>query len=295
MIPHTAANNVSSNVSIGPAGWSHPAWTGLIYPAAKPRGFHALQRIARHFDTVEIQSSFYAPLKPELSQLWARLVAKNPDFRFTARLGRVFTHDRELDPQMVALFIEGLKPLHRAGKLGALLMQFPWGFRFSEENRNHFLALRRAFHEFPLAAEFRHDSWMSDEAVGTLIDYRVAFVNVDQAPAPRAMPPTAFLTTGTGYVRFEGRGPGYLYPEAELREWKTRIDSIARHAKHVHVVFANEFEGRSLVNAFEMQSLYGEPVRVPRELALRYPVELAHLRPSKPLQTQLFTAELAVA
>lgn len=287
--------DLATKISIGPAGWSHPHWDGLFYPAAKPRGFHQLQLIARHFDTVEIQSSFYAPLKPELSKLWVSLVQKNPDFQFTARLARVFTHDRQLDPIAIAQFIEGLKPIHRAGKLGALLMQFPWGFRYSEENRNHFLALRRAFHEFPLAAEFRHDSWMTEEAVGTLIDYRVGFANLDQALAPHSMPPTAFLTTGTGYVRLNGRGDSYLYSENELHDWKARIETVARYAKHVHVIFANESAGRSLVNAFELKSLFGEHVRIPRELALRYPVELAHLRPSKPLQTQLFTTELAVA
>lgn len=287
--------DLATKIAIGPAGWSHPHWDGLFYPAAKPRGFHPLQLIARHFSTVEIQSSFYAPLKPEHAKLWASLVSKNPDFQFTARLGRSFTHDRQMDPAAIAQFIEGLKPLHRAGKLGALLMQFPWGFRYSEENRNHFLALRRAFHEFPLAAEFRHDSWMTEEAVGTLIDYRVAFANVDLAAAPHAMPPTAFLTTGTGYVRLPGRKENHLYSDAELLDWKSRIEIVARYAKRVHVIFANDAAGRALVNAFELKSLFGEHLRVPRELALRYPVELAHLRPSRPLQTQLFTTELAVA
>ena len=287
--------DLAPKISIGPAGWSHPHWDGLFYPAAKPRGFHQLQWIARHFSTVEIQSSFYGPLKPELSKLWTSLVSKNQDFQFTARLSRAFTHDRQLDPAAIALFIEGLKPLHRAGKLGALLMQFPWGFRYSEDNRNHFLALRRAFHEFPLAAEFRHDSWMTEEAVGTLIDYRVAFCNVDQAPAPHAMPPTAFLTTGTGYVRLPGRTENHLYSDSELLDWKSRIETVARYAKHVHVIFANDAAGRALANAFQMKSLFGDSVRIPRELALRYAVELAHLRPAKPLQTQLFTTELAVA
>ncbi len=86
-------------------------------------------------------------------------------------------------------------------------MQFPWSFRFTAENKDFFIRLRRAFHEFPLVAEMRHSSWMAEEAVGVFLDYRVGFCNIDQPEYTRAMPPTAYLTSGVGYVRLHGRNP----------------------------------------------------------------------------------------
>jgi len=266
--------------------------------------------LSQHFGAVEINTSFYQPLKPELAQLWAGLVAHRENFQFTAKLARRFTHDRVLEPAEVALFCEGLRPLKRAGKLGALLMQFPWSFRFTEENRDYLIRLRRAFYEFPLVAEMRHVSWLCDEAVGTLIDYKIGFCNIDQPEHPRAMPPTALLTTGVGYVRLHGRGEAsawmkdfsglrervvrndYLYAAEELAEWRTRVDKIARHARRVIVIFHNDARAKSLVNAFQMQELWQKGrSRVPRELVVKYPAALAELRPSKPVQTALFGAE----
>ena len=152
---------MSAKVLIGTAGWSYPHWNGVVYPVSRGAGFHPLELIARHTDTVEINSSFYQHLKPEVVKLWAKKVSRNPNFLFTAKLGQQFTHHRNLHDRDVAAFKEGLFPLLRAGKLGALLMQFPWSYRFTEENRDFFIRVRRAFHEFPLVAEMRQRSWIA--------------------------------------------------------------------------------------------------------------------------------------
>jgi uncharacterized protein YecE (DUF72 family) len=306
----SSSNSHSPNIVIGPAGWSYAHWDGVFYPRSKPKAFHPLAFLSQYFGAVEINTSFYQPLKPELAQLWAGLVSHRKDFVFTAKLARRFTHDRVLDPAEVALFCEGLRPLLRAGKLGALLMQFPWSFRFTAENRDYLIRLRRAFHEFPLVAEMRHVSWLGDEAVGTLIDYKVGFCNIDQPEHPRAMPAAAVLTTGVGYVRLHGRGEAsawmkdfsgprervvrndYLYSAEELAEWKTRVDKIARHASRVIVIFNNDARAKSLVNAFQMQDLWEKGrSRVPRELVMKYPAELAGLSPVRPVQTALFSEQ----
>jgi len=145
--------------------------------------------------------------QPELSKLWIKKVERNPAFRFTAKLNQQFTHQRILQESEIATFKEGLYPLLRAGKLGALLMQFPWAYRFTAENREFLIRLRRAFHEFPLVAEMRHSSWLAEEAVGTFLDYRIGFCNIDQPEYTSAMPPTAYLTSSIGYVRLHGRNP----------------------------------------------------------------------------------------
>jgi uncharacterized protein YecE (DUF72 family) len=297
----------SNTVRCGVAGWSYPHWNGVVFPRVKPRGFHPLEFLAGFVDTVEINTSFYQPLKPEVTRLWAKKVEHNRDFLFTAKLHRRFTHDRVLDLEEIARFREGLLPLHRQGKLGALLMQFPWSFRFTAENRDFFVRLRRTFHEFPLVAEMRHDSWMLEEALGTFIDHHVGFCNIDQPVYTRAMPPTAFLTSPIGYVRLHGRNPmnalgafaadaprqrqhDYLYEGAELSQWKTRIDRVARGAERVFVVANNDPGGKSVVNALELQRMFdaGRDM-APPDLRDRFRDVLLEFRTSR-AQQELFIA-----
>jgi uncharacterized protein YecE (DUF72 family) len=277
------------NVFCGPSGWSHPDWNSLLFPGPRSSHHHALDWIARHFDVVEIPESFHAALKPELARVWLRKVALNPQFQFTAKLHKRFTHERVLDAQAVTAFKDALWPLLRAGRFGCLLLQFPWSFRLTQENRDFLIRLRRTFHEFPLAAEMRHASWMTDEGLGTFIDYRMAFCNIDQPQYTKAMPPTAFLTSSVGYVRLHGRSAfnwfqsegashrchryDYLYSESELMEWKTRIERIAGFAKQVFVVLNNDAGGKALVNGLQLRSLLsgGDGRDLPPELLRRYP------------------------
>jgi uncharacterized protein YecE (DUF72 family) len=300
---------MASSPQIGTAGWSYPHWKDLIYQqnGRAPR-LHPLEVVSGRLGVVEINSSFYQPLKPEIVRLWIQKTAPNPAFRFTAKLHQRFTHARILEDAEVAAFKEGLWPLLRAKKLGALLMQFPWSFRFTAENREFFVRLRRAFHEFPLVAEMRHNSWLAEEAIGVFLDYGVGFCNIDQPAYTRAMPPTAYLTSPVGYVRLHGRNPDnslggfdrsaarqrqhdYLYSEAELAEWAQRIRHIARFAESVYVIFNNDAAGKSFVNALQLQSMIsGVRMPAPRELRRRYPVELESFGPQHAEQQSLFSA-----
>jgi uncharacterized protein YecE (DUF72 family) len=292
----------------GTSGWSYPHWNGIVYPKLKPRGFHPLEDISRYFDAVEINTTFYQSIRPEIARLWIRKVAHNPKFVFTVKLGRQFTHERIMAPGDVSQFKEGLWPMLRARKLGCVLMQFPWTFRYTEENREHLIALRRAFHEFPLVAEMRHSSWMHEEALGTLIDYRVGFVNIDQAPYTKAMPPAAHLTSAIGYVRLHGRNPqdwqrefgratkaaaahDYLYSREELHEWKPRIDQLQQHAANTFVFANNDVGGKSVVNALQLALMLGDQRRLaPADLLRRFGRDLPEFRSDRPMQDALFAA-----
>jgi uncharacterized protein YecE (DUF72 family) len=252
----------------GTSGWTHRDWDSVVYPALKPAGFHALEFLAERLDMVEIDSSFDRPLRPELSKLWLRKVERRPDFRFTAILGREFTFDRRLEPAAIAKFKEGLWPLRAAGKLGCLLMRFPWSFRFTPENRDFLIEVRRSFHEFPLVAELRHSSWTLDEALGVLMDYRVGYCNVDQPSGLRAAPPDALITSPIGYVRFLGRAAAdwtrddlaadYLYSPRELACWQERLERLRAHTTASFVVTANHPGGKAVINAMQLRSMLGE-------------------------------------
>lgn len=262
----------SARLRIGLAGWCCPDWDGLVYPSPRPRRFQPLEALANHFDTIEINTSFYQFPRAEIARMWAHQVAANPAFRFTAKLNRRFTHERALETDEVAQFTEGLRPLRDAGKLGCVLMQFPWSFRFTQENREYLIRLRRAFHAFPLAAEMRHSSWASEEALGTFIDYHIGFANIDQPDHVKAMPPTGFLTSSVGYVRLHGRnnrnwmseyskpaGPDvrydYLYQPPDLEEWIPRIRRANAFASETYVVFTNDAKAQSVVNALQMKAM----------------------------------------
>jgi uncharacterized protein YecE (DUF72 family) len=273
-------------IRVGPAGWAHKHWEGVVYPKGLGPDFSALEFLAERFDTLEITSSFYGMARPELARYWARQVAGNKRFQFTAKLNRQFTHERIIDDASVKQFSEGLLPLLDQGRLGCLVMQFPSSFRFTSENRAFLIQLRRLFHQFPLVAELRHSSWNIEEAAGALIDFHIGFANLDQPASVRSMPPTSRLTWRVGLVKLHGRrcGPGfdlfddrpypvtgndYQYTAEELAQWRSRIQDVARFSESTFVTFNNDASAHSVINALQMKRLLdAEPVRaVPSKAA----------------------------
>lgn len=303
-----------TNLSCGASGWTSEDWDGVVYPRHKPRRFHALEYLSGMFDALEIGSTFRRPLRPEISRLWIQKVAANPRFQFTAKLQHRFTHERDLPARAVADFKDGLWPLLRARKLGALLLQFPWTFRYTEENRSFLIQLRRTFPEFPLVAEMRHASWMRSEALGTLMDYHVGFCNIDQAPYTKGMPPTSLLTSDIGYVRLHGRNDNdwnhefhraaagspqkrdYLYSAEELLEWQSRIEEVREHSTRTFVIANNGVLGKGVVNALQLAAILGDGRReAPGSLIAAYPGELADFTAGAPVQQDLFRMERVAA
>ena len=140
-----------SSIRVGPAGWSYKDWEGIFYPAGMSRRKqHPLELIARCFDMVEINTSFYGHIKPEIAKLWAKIASdNNPAFLFTAKLHRSFTHSplAAMEPTSAVsikpndederLAREGLESLAATGKFGALLIQFPVSFKNTSLNREY--------------------------------------------------------------------------------------------------------------------------------------------------------------
>jgi uncharacterized protein YecE (DUF72 family) len=291
----------NSNLRIGPAGWQRADWRELLDRGPATGRPHRLERLSEYVNLAEIGQTFEEPLKPEIAHLYLKKVQHRADFLFTAMLGRRFTYDRALEPEAVARWKAGFEPLARARRLGALVMQFPWAFRFNAENREYLIRLRREFGEFPLCAEMRHDSWLCDEAITTLIGYHVGLVGVDQPSYFRAMPPAARLTSGVAVVRLHGRrGPdafrdfearpdtGYLYDLDELLEWRGRIERLAANAERTLVITTNAWRGGALVNALQLgEILSTAELRAPAGLIAAYPAELAAFRATRPLGERL--------
>ncbi|HZN54772.1 MAG TPA: DUF72 domain-containing protein, partial [Candidatus Polarisedimenticolaceae bacterium] len=105
---------------VGVAGWDYPDWNGIVYPAGSSRGFDRLVRLARFVDLVEVNATFYRPVRPQVAASWVRRVSRYPGFRFTAKVHRSLTHEPCDDaPAAAASTLEGLRPLREAGLLGA--------------------------------------------------------------------------------------------------------------------------------------------------------------------------------
>ncbi len=281
-------------IRFGVAGWDYADWWGPVYPSTKPRGFDPLAYLARYFDTIEINSTFYRPASARAATSWAKRVAHNRDFKFTAKLWQRFTHQRDTawSSNEVALAQEGLQPLAEAGRLGCVLAQFPWSFKRTPESREWLDDVLSAFGGFPLAVEVRHSSWNVPEFYGSLAERGVGVVNIDQPVFKNSIKPDAQVTAEVGYVRLHGRNYenwfrddaepheryDYLYGADELQPWRDRIHEVAERARETYVVTNNHYEGQAAVNAAMLRKLYGaEQVEVPPELQERYQRVLAPL------------------
>ena len=279
---------MSARVRIGPAGWSYDDWKGIVYPPRMPKSTHALTFLSEFFDTVEINVSFYRPLPWRHSASWIQKVADHPEFKFTAKLWQRFTHERgtpfgEAD---VRLIHEGLEPLLKEGKLGALLVQFPWSFKRTPDNRRWLASVLDAFSAYPLALEIRHASWNRPEVYQGLADRRVAFCNVDQPLFRDSIEPSARVTAKVGYVRLHGRNYdnwfredagrddryNYLYTEDDLKPWIEKIEVIRQQADEVYVMTNNHYRGQAVVNAFDIQESLGKTdFTLPQHIVDEYP------------------------
>ncbi|MCZ2157326.1 MAG: DUF72 domain-containing protein [Bryobacterales bacterium] len=295
---------ISPQPLIFPSDWQHPDWTSAFYgEALSPSA--AIEFLSGYFDATELRSTQWEFPRPELMAVLARKASANPRFRFNPLLHRRFTHDRMLDDAEVKRFCEGIRPLADAGRLGVLVMQFPWSFKFTEENKQAFLALRRAFGRFPLVAEFRHASWQYPEALGLLIDYKVGYVNPDLPEHIRAAAPSAELTSPIGYFRFHGRrrdlwdkewrlretrfvDEPFLYTTKQLQEWQSRIERVAPYADACYVAFTNDAEANSAVNAMMLRALSGEEeLTAPEALVAAHSYALDSVQTRRPVQRVL--------
>src|SRR5882757_3629975 len=268
---------------IGPAGWSYKDWEGIVYPQHGSK-FDQLAYLASFFDTIEINSPFYRIPPPTHAKSWVRRVADNPDFKFTTKIFRGFTHDEsERTPGDVKAFRDYLDPLFDANRLGAVLLQYPWSFKDGEESRDKLTKLFSDFDGYPLALEVRHATFQNEEFFQFLNEHNVAWVNVDQPLFHDSVKPSDRTTGPIAYARLHGRNYekwfahgesweryNYLYSKEELAPWVDRVQTMAQ-AKETYVVTNNHFRGQAIVNAVELEESLGMEAKMPLQLKEAYP------------------------
>jgi uncharacterized protein YecE (DUF72 family) len=274
----------ADQIRVGTAGWSYPDWEGRVYP----RGTRdRLGFIARHFPMVEVNSSFYSIPEQRTTEKWVHTVEEWPDFRFTVKLFQDFTHrPGQAGPEEAARFAAALDPLQDAGRLGAVLVQFPWSFRDLPQNRELIVDLAQRFRRYRPVVEVRHGSWDVKSAAHFFTGLDIGWCSIDQPQVGDSLGATEQASGGVGYVRFHGRNRDnwfskdadrnqrydYLYNRKELSSWRERIMRIAKRAGQTFVVTNNHFLGQAVVNGLElMQMVSGKKVVVPDALAARHP------------------------
>jgi uncharacterized protein YecE (DUF72 family) len=297
-------------VAMGTASWTDPTLTksGAFYPKSARTAEARLQYYASRFPLVEVDSSYYALPKREVAELW---VARTPsDFTFNlkayapmtgqptevARLpvalrealptvfaGKTRVYPKDLPGELVdaiwAEFLDAVEPLAAAGKLGAIVLQYPRWFVPSPENRAFVEDSRRRLGSVPGAVEFRNGTWFgtakreTERTLAMLKDHGLAFVMVDgpQGLASSVPPVTGVTSPTLAMVRLHGRNTAtweakgvptveryrYLYDRRQLEAWVPKVAEAASGAEHVHVVFNNCYANYGTTNALEFAALLG--------------------------------------
>ena len=290
-------------IRVGPAGWSYADWEGRVYPKRKPPGFHPLRHLSRFVDCVELNASFYSLVDARNAARWVEIVAPRPAFRFTAKLHQEFTHGPrggadagdagERWRGLRDAFLEGLRPLIEADRLGALLVQFPWSFRRSAAAEERLHILRDLFGELPLVLEVRHRSWFEDEVLRWLADQRYSLARIDLPEARDHPPPNAPTVGDIGYLRLHGRNArawfdpragrdqryDYLYGPDEITQLVRVARTLASGRDETYVVTNNHFSGQAVANALEiLAALRDQPPLAPVELVGAFPRLSGHVR-----------------
>lgn len=255
-------------VHIGPAGWDYQDWQGVVYPP-RVQGTDRLTFLTQFFSTIEINVTFYRPISATLARRWVEAVAGHPNFRFTAKLFRGFTHERTAAPWQEETAVKaGLAALMEAGRLGALLAQFPYSFHNTQENRAYLLTVRERFLGYPLAIEVRHRSWQQPAVRQFLADHYLAFCNIDQPQISYALGETDWVSGPFAYLRLHGRNRknwfaktddagaryDYLYTSQEMDDLAQRAGGIAQQADETYLIFNNHPRGQGVANALEMMA-----------------------------------------
>ena len=284
---------------IGTSGWHYPGgrgtWDGIFYPRPedRPRGFDELAFYAERFNSVEINSTFYGQPRATVSLSWVRRTP--PGFDFAVKLFQKFTHPATaLDRTPVTradvdAFRAGIEPLAAAGKLGALLAQFPSRFHDTPEARDYLAWLLRTFAGYPMAVELRHRSWSDarPETEALLRGFAAAWVQIDEPKFESSVQQA--LTANVPdlmYVRLHGRNAAewwdheesedrynYLYSAGELAPIVEKLRAARQQVRKLYLYLNNHFAAQAVANATMVREMLDDPVtaRMPPELVDAYP------------------------
>jgi uncharacterized protein YecE (DUF72 family) len=238
---------------IGTSGWMYKDWNGKFYPK-ELKSNDQLPYYAKHFKTVEVNSTFYHMPQAKSVQRWYDVTPA--DFVFTIKLSRYLTHTKRLVPDepfddYLREFMERLQPLNQ--KLGVILVQLPPSLRRDHTRLKYLARLLNKHAEklslnFVTAIEFRHASWFTPEVFYLLNQLDISNVIID---SPGRWPANTQITGSAAYIRFHGGKDLYRssYSDDELKKWADFIKTKAAKYQQVYVYFNNDYNAVAVANA----------------------------------------------
>jgi len=286
-------------IEIGTAGWTdrtliESGW----YPAEATNPEKRLRYYASQFPLVEVDATYYALPAEQTARAWAE---RTPDgFTFNIKAFSLFTQHptpvkslpadlreaasaagkdrvylKDVEPGLAETawdrFLAALEPLREAGKLGAILLQFPPWFPISRANKEYILTCARRAAPRRVCIEFRNRTWMTednaDESLGFLREHDLPYVCVDMPQGyPSSIPPVLAATSDLAVMRLHGHSDKwtaksvaerfrYRYSEAELSEWAPKIEGLAGEAEVTQVLFNNCYSDYAHRNAQQLEAL----------------------------------------
>lgn len=290
------------DIRVGTASWTDPTLLDSgWYPPEVTSAEARLRYYAERYPLVEVDATYYAPPAERTVRAWVSrtpagftfnikafsLLTQHPtrpgalpaELRAAVPAGKKNVYARDLDTGVVDevwdRFLAALAPLREAGKLGAVLFQFPQWFPISRDNKRYLLECKRRCDPLPVCVEFRNRTWMEErnqsETLDFLASYAVPYVCVDMPQGyPSSVPPVLAATADLAVVRFHGHSEkwtsrdiherfGYRYSDAELREWAPRLRELAARARTTHVLMNNCYGDYAQRNATTLIDLLAEP------------------------------------
>jgi uncharacterized protein YecE (DUF72 family) len=239
---------VASDIRIGCSGWSYPHWQGVFYPEKLPAREH-FAYYAQHFNTVELNNSFYRQPTRERFMVWGEQAP--PDFLFAVKGSRYITHIKRLavEPKSIDLVVDAARGL--GDKLGPILFQLQANFHLDLERLKRFVAMLPTDLRFTL--EFRHDSWLVPAVFDLLRVHRLALCIPDDPKMPKSFEITSDFT----YIRMHLPPHGLGYGERALQTWARKLLDWSGQKLDVFVYFNNDMEAHAIKDARTLLSLVG--------------------------------------
>jgi len=237
---------MAGSVRIGTSGWHYKHWLGLFYPEKLPAG-EMLAFYGRHFDTVELNNTFYHLPSPSTFDSWRE--GSPEKFLFAVKGSRFITHMKKLkDPvSSTKKFFAGAERLQ--SKLGPILFQLPPRWHLDLQRLAQFLeALPK---ENRYAFEFRDQSWHVPEVYQLLHRRNAAFCIYDFSGTPTPLE----ITARFAYLRFHGAGYSGSYSSRALRTWAERIRKWRDERLDVYAYFNNDIGGHAITNAQQLKEM----------------------------------------
>lgn len=270
-------------IYIGTAGWSYKDWVGPFYARGQSAGYNWLRFYSNRFNCVEVNSTFYAYQKNSVVNGWVEKVSFSDDFIFEIKLHRDFTHLRQYDNAGVSAVKENLDILKDSGRLGALLIQFPYSFQMNDAAASYVSKLSETFEEYKKVIEVRHNSWNNEKGTELFDEHGLTLCTVDQPVIGRALRFNITVSGRKAYLRLHGRNKdewfksigsfntkqsydernaryNYNYSIGELTEIKMMIEEHFYELDEIHVIFNNHPGGNAPVNAIELGALMEKQV-----------------------------------